>query len=797
MFGHYFTVAVRNLLKYKTQNLICILGLAVGILCFTFCLYCTRFVSSTNSCFENKERIMQLIMHDEDGETYSGTSAVVAEELRQMEIPPIEGITCIPFTRKLPYNVHLSEEVILPYTLTTIETDTAFYSVFTPKIIAGSWESATLQDNSIIISRSTADKIFGGIEEALGKTMVLAKRLYNPATPKTGGVMYCIEAVMEDIPINNTLNFMSHIDGLRLNDSEGFLQYRKRGKMTGTDTYILLKENASPKEFTEHLKSVGYSYRLYESNLHIVAEHPKTDESFRLMAVITFVIGVLILAIALLNFFNFLLSTFYTKTKEYTVRKVYGGSRKHLFMQLYVQAAIMVFSASLIMLSIIEILGNNLHFSSEWMELEISFSSQMLLEHALQYTAFLLVACAVICNFVALRLHRISAYKGIVTKTSNNGVVGRNIMLWVQLLISWIFIGGVFAMLMQSHTSTNTLFPTLSKKEKGEIISIPMDYSFMSNTAKQTLTERFGQHSGVVDIMCCDISLVDGYSGYTSLYWEGEKEKPMFEAGILSYPNNYLNFMNLQLLQGELPVTEKDILVDSRFSEARGIDVVGKKVFSYDGEDYNICGICDSHNFSIYTEIGNPGFIFIPRPENEYIGHCYVKCHSGQVSAVKEWIEGILKSELPPNIECKTTTFLDDIYQVQVFEYTLRKIFLFFAVVCIILTLLGVYSSISYDTTRRQKEVALRKINGAGKLNIAWVFIRLYAILLCSSAAVAFPLLYLVFGFWSQMYVNFFEYGFLFWSGLFVFLTSMVATTISWKINRIVRLNPAEVIKSE
>ncbi len=73
-----------------------------------------------------------------------------------------------------------------------------------------------------------------------------------------------------------------------------------------------------------------------------------------------------------------------------------------------------------------------------------------------------------------------------------------------------------------------------------------MDYSFMSNADKQTLTEKFRQHAGVVDIMCCDISLIDGYSGYTSLHWEGEKEKPTFEAGILSYPKNYLNFMNLQ-----------------------------------------------------------------------------------------------------------------------------------------------------------------------------------------------------------------------------------------------------------
>ena len=112
---------------------------------------------------------------------------------------------------------------------------------------------------------------------------------------------------------------------------------------------------------------------------------------------------------------------------------------------------------------------------------------------------------------------------------------------------------------------------------------------------------------------------------------------------------------------------------------------------------------------------------------------------------------------------------MDDIYHVQVFEYT----------------------------TRKQKEVALRKINGADKLNIAWVFIRLYAILLCSSAAIAFPLLYLGLGYWKQLYIHFFNYGFFFWCGLFAFLTIMVAVTIAWKINRIVRLNPAEVIKSE
>ena len=48
---HYIKVAFRNLWKYKAQNIISVIGLAVGLLCFSVCMYCSRFVESTNHCF--------------------------------------------------------------------------------------------------------------------------------------------------------------------------------------------------------------------------------------------------------------------------------------------------------------------------------------------------------------------------------------------------------------------------------------------------------------------------------------------------------------------------------------------------------------------------------------------------------------------------------------------------------------------------------------------------------------------------------------------------------------------------
>ena len=54
MIRHYIKTAFRNLLKYKAQNIISIIGLSVGILCFSICLYCSRYINSTDKCFTHK-----------------------------------------------------------------------------------------------------------------------------------------------------------------------------------------------------------------------------------------------------------------------------------------------------------------------------------------------------------------------------------------------------------------------------------------------------------------------------------------------------------------------------------------------------------------------------------------------------------------------------------------------------------------------------------------------------------------------------------------------------------------------
>ena len=105
MIKHYFKVAFRNLWKYKAQNIISTIGLAVGLLCFSICMYCSRFVESTNHCFDNYSRIAELNLYNEQtGDYFSGTQVALSEELRTWAMGEVEAISCMAYPRERSFH---------------------------------------------------------------------------------------------------------------------------------------------------------------------------------------------------------------------------------------------------------------------------------------------------------------------------------------------------------------------------------------------------------------------------------------------------------------------------------------------------------------------------------------------------------------------------------------------------------------------------------------------------------------------------------------------------------------------
>lgn len=794
----YFKIALRNILKYKMQNFISILGLAVGLLCFTICMYCSRFVENINHCFPNYERIVELSMYNEQrNDFFSGTQVALSEVLRTWSMGETEAISSVTYSSKRSYSVELSQDKALPYELETIEVDTFYNKVFTPEILAGEWKLASHTPNSIILSRSTAIKIFGKVENAIGKQLTLIRRLHTSpeSTPKSGGIIYSVQAVMEDIPLNNSFNFLRHIDMLTLNDSEGLFQSPKRSDMTGTNTFVLLTPRASIANLEEQFNKRNYTYTMYNQPYTIVANEIATMKQMKgaiFLGWATGIVGALILLVGLINFFHFLIGSFLNRIKEYSIMKVTGSNWKQLFCLLFVQSMLIVTTASILVLWGIELIGNRMDFTVS--NVTMNFSSALLLQHTLQYIILLILLCAIVCLFVAVHIRRISVQTGIYGGNKRRGKLwGRNIMLGIQFFICWIFVALTVGLFLQSEKTSETLFHTLSSEEKEAILSIPLDYSFLKNEEKLAMVDRFRQHSGVKDILLSDVAYTKGSSG-NLLMTEKGNDNSWINIDIMCVPLNFFSFMNIPIEQGRTMQTKKDIVMDEVWQNKQKKNAIGMNFYDQTN-DYTVCGICAPFQTDVHYH--SDGFAFKLYDPSVYVGHCYVKCYPEQQKEVVKWIEKIRREVLPESIPYQVRTFLDDIHEIQALEYILKDIILFFAIVSIIITLLGVYSSITLDTEHRKKEVAIRKVNGAGIKEIIWLFARLYITLLVVTAAITFPIIYTILQLWKQMYIVFFNCGFWFWTGIFISVSIITAFTVWFRILKIARINLAETIKNE
>ena len=793
MIKHYLKVAVRNLLKYKTQNLISIGGLAVGLFCFCICFCISRFVGSVDECFENHERIADIYLINEDGKRWSGVSGHLLPHLQQRTWDGVEGFTLLSYPNNNEYNLIGENNEMLPYELTAMETDSLYNKVFTPTIVCGNWEQVAHNRNSMVLTRHAAKQMFGDVNHAIGKQFTSPNRFVR------GTTTYTVQTVIEDLPENTSMNFMRTVDLLKVNDDGGYGAL-PTPDITGYTTYALLNNNYSAKQLNGAFQQAEYTFQIFGENMPICAKPLGEDYNNALianmMAIVTALVGFLVLLAATLNFFHFQTGSFLNRGREFSIRKILGNTTSGLFWMQFVQITIVILFATLISGCIIEL-------SSPFLNISLfSFSIQMtkddLIPHLFQYMGGLLLLTALVALVIALYIRRATMRLSLNGIGQVNGKKKlRNILLGVQFFICWLFVSMSVALYLQSEKTSSAMFDTLTRQEKEEIISVPLDYGFLKPEDRGVIINHIRQHAGIKDILFVDCQLVTNRITPMSDSLNAEQSRGVRIMGVTP---NFAEFLNTGL-EGQVQQHKNEILIGRSYANQLGGNAIGKTIYDYAKQPFTISGVIDNITNYVYadgyghSDYGNVYFLMEDEAANGDYG--YVKCYPGKVEEVRAWIEQKLREALPSSVEPKISTLQGDIVEYQSLENNLKGIILFFSIVCLIITLLGVYSAITLDTERRQKEVAIRKVNGAGLKEIIVLFARLYLWMLGISAIFAFPIVFAILQMWKQMYLVFFSDGILYWGGILLGVTGITALTVIFRILKIARINPAKIIKSE
>ena len=130
-------------------------------------------------------------------------------------------------------------------------------------------------------------------------------------------------------------------------------------------------------------------------------------------------------------------------------------------------------------------------------------------------------------------------------------------------------------------------------------------------------------------------------------------------------------------------------------------------------------------------------------------------------------------------------------------EYNLLKLLGVITVVSILIAIFGIYALIMQSCDQHRKEIAIRKVHGAGVTDILMMFFKQYMMQVVVAAVIAFPIGYVLMKNWLEQYTRQTEITVWIYLCIFLGISLLVTLCIGWRVWRAANENPAWVIKKE
>ncbi len=825
MIKHYITLAFRNLQRNKFQSLFSIVGLAVAFFCFGICMYFVHGMSNMDTYYDNHDRVLGL----HQGHNIHSVPLTAFEGLEE-KLPEMEAY--FRFVRESA--TYHNETLDQNFELTTIECDTTLRHIYNPHLLAGSWHAAEHSTNSFVMTESWARKIFGSAEKAIGEQFTsMGGKQYSAdvfATPT-----YTVQAVVEDMPYNNTINpFGSHTAWV-MNDTDGTLRLTgpEMSHIYCFEPRILLRQGTDLDKFMAKVEAMHIEASQYQDydrteTLNLTADKvfdvERVYDSYGVFFLILLIIllpGLLILLSALSNFFHLLISSIMMRRREYTLRRAHGAHTRDLWAMVSTQVIVTLLIVGIATLVVVKLCAPlfDLRIDGEHFVFD---TTEMLRQTAMHLGVLLLIGFVVAWLAVA-RIRKDSLQESMKTSTGRRPGrhIGRNILMGWQMLIGFIFITLLGALIMQIRTNEKAQLPWLTPQEKEEILMLPL--SFDGQQMRDELESELRARPSVKDLA----AVGPYFHGFEFPAWHGMRvlnaQGDTLEVSQATCEKDVLTFLNVPLLRGRFAEQADEILVDQKFVDRWHLDVgdqldllpfVNLSRFYDPSKEFDpesplryvtIVGVIDDLlqksciNMSS-SKMYDRGGIYLAYPVT--FGQFYVKSYPGKAEELNRELCEVLRKHGGATINGETVIELESLQQyIRNRDKDMRQflsLFWLFAGIALIITLLGIYSAITMDTAMRRKEMAIRKINGAKARHIAASFARLYIVLLLITATIAFSLTFILFNTGEETGIReIFDFGFLFYGSIFLLMAAFVALTVGVQIWRISRIEPASVVKSE
>ncbi|MCE7053107.1 ABC transporter permease [Algoriphagus sp. AGSA1] len=804
MWKNYLKIAYRNLLKKKVYSFINIIGLGIGMACCVLIFMFVQDELSYDTYHEKGDRIFRVIhgAAQENVEPDLSTfwvwgNAPIGPAL-QLDFPEIEKV--VQFSGRADILFTVGEETQQEDGVFFM--DSTVFDVFSWELLEGDPKTALVAPFSVVLTESTARKYFGN-EEALGKTMKGSE-----AAGRSNPGDYTVTGIMKDLPSNshfkfNTLLSLSTFKQSRPDvfDAWGYVD---------TYTYFLVNDQFDKANFDARVPDFierrngdnGYGYTIAIEPLKNV--YLRTDalrqpgDTGSLSNIYVFsIIGLFILAIAMINFMNLSTARSMERAKEVGIRKSIGADRRSLIFQFLGESLIIVVLAAvvgIILTTIAMPLMNDM--TGKVFEISRIVNWQTIPA----FLVIMLVIGLLAGSYPALVLsgfRPVMILKGI-NKSDARGVNFRKGLVVFQFSLSIALIAGTIIV----YTQMSHLLDKDMGFDKEHMVVVDYNYDEQVNNVSSSLESELEKNPAILSV-AFSRSVPGSHfpNAYTTLETlDGEmvgQAQPVFQVGL-----DFIDHYGLELVAGrsysrDYPSDSTSALVINeaaarQYGYSNPADIIGKK-FDQWGRAGEVIGVVKDFNYiSLHNTVEA-----LTLPFEAYASrYMSLKVTGEDLPATLSQIEGVWKQLAPhrPFIY----SFLDEDFNKQYeSDFRFRQIFTAFSVLAILIACLGLLGLATYTAEQRTKEIGIRKVLGANIGSIVGLLSKDFIKLVLIAIVIATPLAWYAMNKWLEGFA--YQVSIHWWiflvSGVLAVIVALV--TISFQSVKAALMNPVNSLKSE
>jgi putative ABC transport system permease protein len=809
MLRHYFRIAIRNLGRHKVLTVINILGLSLGLACFSLILVFAVNEFSYDNWHVKAARIYRVdeTFVRKDGQTLgsSGGNMPVGPALKQ-DFPDVEDAV----------RISASDEKLMKGNNGTMRLDMSFadpgfFTMFSFPLVSGAPAQVLLDPHDIVVTRSKAIQLFG-TTDAVGKTVQIKfDTTYRP---------FKVSGVAADLPKNSSVTFdiMGSFDYLLVSDSNRLQAVNKWHRTYGDMTWLLLKPGS--RLMSDSNRLLQFRWKHMPEELDSYHKEKKVMARYALQPLLTvhtdptimgpgveptdpaniwILLGIAsgILLIASINFTTLAIARSASRAVEVGVRKVLGGHRSQLVRQ---------FLAESVLLSVIStILGCLLAIAllpwfNELSDKQLSFS---FFEHP--QLAWMLAGLTLLVGLLAgcYPALVLSGFRPVDVLKSRIRLGGSNYftrsLVTLQFVLSIGLIIGTTIILRQVNFMRNK---DLGLIKENTVVVLPRDVD--AAKGYDLLRQALASDPRVAGVTASELGLGEGRGMMNDMY--------MFNGVVSSaivYPvaTNFLSVMGLHLLAGRgfdatiTSDTVSNVVVNETLvSDYLGVtpaEAVGKRFKSLGGgvEQYKtIIGVVRDFNFERLNRKVRPQLFYVPAQldPRDYFIHLRGGDPTPTLAAISAFWKGFA-----PDVPLRTSFLDEDLNRFYKSEVRWGNIIAAAGGISIFLACMGLFGLAALAAINRIKEIGIRRVLGASGFEIVGLLTGDFLQLVVVASLIASPLAWYIMNKWLQHFAYRIEIG-----GSIFALTALAALAIAYvtigvQAWRAARINPVESLRAE